>query len=132
MTILNDFLYYYENGSKIISPWGKEMIPLLLISYCPTYKLPKNHNESSSSFFLGCNYLKTAVFWTCLTMCNDDEKKQRRDVYKYNKISSICSNDPRVWQPGENNCLQRSIKHTSPPSAFKVFRKPFRLFRLPD
>ena len=51
MTILNDFLYYYENGSKIISPWGKEMIPLLLISYCPTYKLPKNHNESSSSFF---------------------------------------------------------------------------------
>ena len=61
MTILNDFLYYYENGSKIISPWGKEMIPLLLISYCPTYKLPKNHNESSSSFFLGCNYLRTAV-----------------------------------------------------------------------
>ena len=61
MTILNDFLYYYENGSKIISPWGKEMIPLLLISYCPTYKLPKNHNESSSSFFLGPNYLRTAV-----------------------------------------------------------------------
>ena len=37
------------------------MIPALLISHCPTYEVPKNHNESSSSFFLGCNYLRTAV-----------------------------------------------------------------------
>ena len=37
------------------------MIPPLLISHCPTYEVPKNHNESSSSFFLGCNYLRTAV-----------------------------------------------------------------------
>ena len=40
------------------------MIPPLLISHYPTCEVPKNHNESSSSFFLGCNYLRTAVsFW---------------------------------------------------------------------
>ena len=38
------------------------MIPPLLISHCPTYKVPKSHNESSSSFFwvvttLGLQYL---------------------------------------------------------------------------
>ena len=42
------------------------MIPLLLISHCPIYEVPKNHNESSSSFFLGCNYLRTAVDCLCL------------------------------------------------------------------
>ena len=77
MTILNDFLYYYENGSKIISPWGKEMIPLLLISYCPTYKLPKNQIESSSSFFLGCNYLRTAV--------RGDYERIELDIWANNK-----------------------------------------------
>ena len=43
------------------------MIPPLLISHCPTYEVPKNHNESSSSFFLGCNYLRTAV--ACVPLC---------------------------------------------------------------
>ena len=73
MTILNDFLYYYENGSRDISKWAQQMIPPLLISYCPTYEVPKNHNESSSSFFLGCNYLRTAVCSTDSTRIFDSK-----------------------------------------------------------
>ena len=46
------------------------MILPLLISHCPTYKVSKNHNESSSSFFLRCNYLRTAVPGTLGTFMN--------------------------------------------------------------
>ena len=63
------------------------MIPLLLISHCPTYEVPKNHNESSSSFFLGCNYLRTAVLGQCINSIFLIQKKIISDFlfFRYRK-----------------------------------------------
>ena len=62
------------------------MIPPLLISHCPTYEVPKNHTESSSSFFLGCNYLRTAVLgrnkiYPCLRLYLGIQKPSFVDIH---------------------------------------------------
>ena len=59
------------------------MIPPLLISHCPTYEVPKNHNESSSSFFLVCNYLRTAVICMYSTIIAEKNRINQKYLFIY-------------------------------------------------
>ena len=73
------------------------MIPLLLISHYPTYEVPKNHNESSSSFF----WVETTLGLQCLECRDTFLYFSLQTIYKVQfHANSLHFNFKQSWKAG--------------------------------